>query len=389
MLADLHAHYPIRVVSDLTPRTAVDQMRRARGRPGFGNKARALILRVASMLFSDRDWWSGYRVTVEQMRTGNVGLAMSVLYRPFEELDLGKRYGAPPASGYFGKLIEDLEDVEREVGRQDPSIIRVVHNRQELDGALADGAIALVHCVEGGFHLGDRTDEIERNIAELARRGVAYITLAHLFFRQVAPNAPALPFLPDGAYRRLFPQPEGTGLGERGAAAVRAMVPNRVLVDISHMRADAIDETFELLDELDPGRELPVVASHAGYRHGKQAYMLDDPTVARIQRRQGVVGLIMAQHQLIDGLRRRKTKRLEDSFEVICRHIDKIAEVTGDHRHVALGTDFDGFIRPTMGGLENMADLRQLEPTLEARYGADAELITSQNAIRVLRGLWP
>ncbi len=37
---------------------------------------------------------------------------------------------------------------------------------------------------------------------------------------------------------------------------------------------------------------------------------------------------------------------------MICSHIDKIAEITGGYEHVALGTDFDGFIKPTMGGLE-------------------------------------
>ena len=41
-----------------------------------------------------------------------------------------------------------------------------------------------------------------------------------------------------------------------------------------------------------------------------------------------------------------------------------------------------------MGGLETPADLRQLELRLAERYGDDAELITSGNALRVLRELW-
>jgi microsomal dipeptidase-like Zn-dependent dipeptidase len=171
---------------------------------------------------------------------------------------------------------------------------------------------------------------------------------------------------------------------------VRAMVQDRVLVDISHMRPDAIEETFRLLDELDPNCEMPVVATHAGYRFGQLEYMLDEETIRQIKRREGVVGLIMAQHQLNDGIRRARTKSFDESFEVIRRHIDKIAEITGDHSHVALGTDFDGFIKPTMSGLERSADLKRLEDKLKDVYGdADAELITSQNAIRVLRQLWP
>jgi hypothetical protein len=36
-----------------------------------------------------------------------------------------------------------------------------------------------------------------------------------------------------------------------------------------------------------------------------------------------------------------------------------------------------------------MADLKRLEEALHARYGEDADLMTSGNALRVLRKLWP
>jgi microsomal dipeptidase-like Zn-dependent dipeptidase len=96
----------------------------------------------------------------------------------------------------------------------------------------------------------------------------------------------------------------------------------------------------------------------------------------------------MAHHQLNDGIRRTNTKNLDETMEVIDRHIAKIAEITGSHRHVAIGTDFDGFIKPTMGGLESMADLKALEDRLRARYKADADLIASQNVLRVLQKVW-
>jgi microsomal dipeptidase-like Zn-dependent dipeptidase len=394
VIADLHAHYPMHVVTDvesrLGPRTTLERMTRAGGRPTLGDRARAVILKVASVLASDRDWWSGYRISVPFLRQGNVALALSVLYRPFEEMDFGLPYGSPPQPEYFGALISDLERIEEEVSTHDPSAIRMARGREELERALADGATALVHCVEGGFHLGATAAEVERNVAELARRGVAYVTLAHLFFRGVATNTPALPFLPDFLYNRLFPQRYGEGLTELGRTAVRAMVRERVLVDVSHMRADALSESFAVLDAEDPDRTLPVIASHAGYRCGRQCYMLADDTIRQIARRRGVIGLIMAQHQLNDGIRRRKTRTLDQSFSVISRHIDRIGEVAGSLDHVALGSDFDGFIKPTMGGLEDMRDFEKLEDKLRAHYGEGiAEAITSGNALRVLRRLWP
>src|SRR4051812_8272432 len=388
MLADIHVHYPMRVVNDLTPDTALEQIRHIRSRPRIRDKLRALLVRFLALFLSNKDPWSGYRVTIEGLREGNVGLVFSVLYRPFEEMDLSKPYASAPESGYFPQLLNDLEDVEAEVGSQDDSILRLVHNRAEGEAAVGAGTTAVVHAVEGGFHLGNSEQEIAANVAELARRGVAYITLAHLFFRQVATNAPALPFLSDSLYRKIFPQPTGEGLTARGTAAVRAMVQHRVLIDFSHMDEESFSETIRLLDdELDPACEVPIVSTHAGYRFGTQHYMLSQSQVLEIKRRDGVIGLIMAQHQLCDGIRKR-TKTFEESFEVTCRHIDRIREITGSHRHVALGTDFDGFIKPTMGGLESAAALNQLETRLVSRYRDDAELICSGNALRVLRKMW-
>jgi microsomal dipeptidase-like Zn-dependent dipeptidase len=387
VLADMHAHYPMHVVS-VPPAATRDRMRRARGRSRKRDKVRAMVLRLASRLFSDDDWWSGYRVTTPYLRDGDVRLVMSVLYRPFEEMDLDEPYGAPPSGAYFGGLLDDLRRVQEEVDRQDPKVIRVVTDADGLNACLDTGATALVHCVEGGFHLGGTTNEVTANIAMLAGRGVAYITLAHLFFRQVATNAPALPFLADPLYNVLFPQRAGAALTELGEAAVAAMVEHKVIVDISHMRADAIAETFALLNRLDPQCRLPVISSHAGYRFGRQRYMHDDDTIREIKRRDGVVGLIMAQHQLNDGLKTPSDGKLADSVDVISRHIDKIREITGSHRHVAIGSDFDGFIKPTMSGLEDMRAMRSLERELRQRYAKDADALLWENALRVLRTAW-
>jgi microsomal dipeptidase-like Zn-dependent dipeptidase len=171
---------------------------------------------------------------------------------------------------------------------------------------------------------------------------------------------------------------------------VRAMYREGMLIDVSHMRGDALEKTFELLDALDgeSGADPtlhPVIASHSGYRFGKQKYNLDDEAVHRVAARDGVIGLILAQHQLNDGVVK-KTTTFEESFEVIARHADRLREVAGSHDHTAIGSDFDGFIKPTMGGLERSSDLARLPAALSDRYGAeDAEKILSGNVLRVLR----
>ena len=93
VIADLHCHYPMHVMMD-EPQDRLRAMTRVRGRP-LGDKLRAVVLRIASALFSDRDHWSGERVNLDYLNRGDVRLVFSVLHSPFSEMDLSRRYGSP------------------------------------------------------------------------------------------------------------------------------------------------------------------------------------------------------------------------------------------------------------------------------------------------------
>ena len=116
-------------------------------------------------------------------------------------------------------------------------------------------------------------------------------------------------------------------------------------------------------------------------------YNLSVETIERIAARDGVVGIILAIHQAADGLG--YPRNLDDSLAVLYRHIDRLREITRSHRHTAIGSDFDGFIKPTLPGLEEERDLGRLETALIDRYGADdAELIASGNVLRLAHTYW-
>ncbi len=232
--------------------------------------------------------------------------------------------------------------------------------------------------------------DVRENVAELARRGVAYVTLAHLFWRGVATNAPALPFMPDWLYRLIFPQPRGEGLSAIGRAAAEAMVRSRVLIDITHMSEASLADTFELLDREDPERRLPVIATHMACRFGRLGYNLTDETIARVAERGGVLGVIDCRHYISDGLvSRRGGRSFEESVGLICRHIDRIRDVTGSFDHAAIGSDLDGYIKPALTGLEHMGHMRDLQAALTQHYGAErAQRVCSANALRVLQARW-
>ena len=386
MLADLHAHYPIHLRPEARE-GLIDAIATAPGRWETLDRIRSLLIRAASLVGNYPRVDSGPRVTIPLLEAGRVGVALSVLYSPFDEMDLDKRYGSPPAANYFPTLLRQLEGVEEEVAREHAGRARVVHDRAELQAALDAEEVALVHCVEGGFHLGGASGDVDRNVSELARRGCFYVTVAHLFYRSVATNVNAIPFLPNRLYRFLFPMPEGVGLTPLGRAVVTALVRERVLVDVSHMDQAALDDTFALLDELDPEREVPVVATHTAYRFGDDPYNLTAENFQRIVARDGVAGLILAEHQAADGLGH--TESIEDALAVLFRHIDRFHQIAGSHRHTAIGTDLDGFIKPTLARLETEADMRRVEQALRQRYGpADAELIASGNVLRLARTYW-
>jgi microsomal dipeptidase-like Zn-dependent dipeptidase len=251
----------------------------------LGDRFDARVIRLAGRLWNDESFAAGPRVSVERLGAGGVAVALSVLTHPLLEMGgrhsrwyLAPPYGHPPLDGYFPALLRQLELVEREVTSRHHEQAVVARSVEELHDGLARGRLVLVHCVEGGFHLGASVESVERSVSELARRGVAYITLAHLFWRQVATNAPALGAVPDRVYTRIAPQPT-LGLSDLGRAAVRAMVREGVLIDVTHMSRAGLNDTFELLDDLDPDLSVPVLASHTGYRFGARAYNLDEMTV--------------------------------------------------------------------------------------------------------------
>ena len=387
VIADLHNHYPMHLVPG-THGSVLKLVTTARGRWRLLDQLQARAVGVASRIANYQSFNAGARSSIPLMRAGGVGVALSVLYVPFDEMDADRRYHHPPSDAYIYSVLRHVEEVEEEIAEHHAGEATVAHNPAELDQALATGRVALVHCLEGGFHLGLSAEAVERAVGRLADRGIAYITVAHLFWRRVATHANAIPFLPDRVFDFLFPQP-AVGLGDLARTAMQAMVRRRVLIDVSHMSERSLDDAFALLDELDPGRNVPVVASHAGYRFGRQEYNLSERTVERIAERDGVIGLILAEHQATDGLRDRRTATLGQSLEVLFRHVDRLRELTGSHRHAAIGSDHDGFIKPTLAGLENAEQMRSVETALSHHYGEDAgELIASGNVLRLLRTYW-
>ena len=249
MLVDMHGHFPMHLLEDDRQRA------HERLTKWFRHLWRGLVVELINLFANYQGPGDTPSVSEQEMRAGDVRVTLSVLYQPFDEMDLTQAYAAPPLQSYFDDILNQRETVEDYVNTPGRDVL-IAHSAAELDEHLvaADGPPILIHAIEGGFHIGNDPAEVQGHVHTLAARGVAYITVAHLFFRQVATNAPALPFLSDGLYNRVFEQDSSEGLTPLGHELVHAMVDEGILVDLTHMGPQSIRDVFTLLDARDPTR---------------------------------------------------------------------------------------------------------------------------------------
>src|SRR5204863_8514039 len=99
LIADLHAHYAMHLVPQGPG--GVERAATARGRGQLRDRLRALVLGILSRFANYRSFESGPRVTLSSLRAGGVSVVLSVLYSPFDEMDLERPYGAKPENGYL------------------------------------------------------------------------------------------------------------------------------------------------------------------------------------------------------------------------------------------------------------------------------------------------
>src|SRR4051794_10081861 len=91
MIVDLHAHYPMHLLEPKRANTHAAVVAPWKGSPGRG-----WLLDTLSRLFNYEGPGGAPAVTVDLLREGEVGAVLSVLFEPFDEMDLSEPYAAPP-----------------------------------------------------------------------------------------------------------------------------------------------------------------------------------------------------------------------------------------------------------------------------------------------------
>jgi microsomal dipeptidase-like Zn-dependent dipeptidase len=281
-------------------------------------------------------------------------------------------------------LLVMMAEMERQVARADDRF-EVAHSNAELDAVVAAGRTAIVHTVEGGHVLGagladsDRDGRLER-LQKLADRGVASLTLAHLFPNDLAGHAEGIPA---GQHPPLCPLDTGVqitrGLTETGRAVLEKMAELRMVPDVTHCTPAARRQVYDVV-----GDRIPVIASHSGVQAlNGVPYNLDEADVQAIAASGGVVGVIFMPYWL-------DAANPGPGLDAIWRTMDTVRRWSGGGwDHVAIGTDFDGFTDPP-DDCQSAGDLPRVRELLAGKglAPADLEAVLGTNARRVLRAGW-
>jgi membrane dipeptidase len=287
-----------------------------------------------------------------------------------------------------------LEQVDAvyEMVRRYPETFELARTADDVERIFKTGRLASMMGMEGGH-------SIDNSLAALrmfSKLGVGYMTLTHGANTAWADSA--------------TDDPKANGLTAFGEAVVREMNWLGMLVDLSHVSPDTMEDALRV-------SAAPVIFSHSSARaicdHPRN---VPDAILQRLPRNGGVVmvsfvpgfttpeggarGQAMA--AVLSKLRRQyandpkaldaaTTKMYEEHPEPkatlaqVADHIDHIRKVAGID-HIGIGSDFDG-VESLPEGLENVSTYPALTAELLRRgYGdEDVRKILGKNVLRVMR----
>lgn len=171
------------------------------------------------------------------------------------------------------------------------------------------------------------------------------------------------------------PRPQSkSGLTRRGREVARRVIRAGALLDVSH----ASDAATRDIIQMSKAAGVPAVATHSDARAlSPNPRNLTDALIRGIAATGGVIGVNFHSPFLVPGRRR---ARLRD----VVREVHYMVKVAGID-HVAIGSDFEGGIRPPYA-LRNVTGFPRLARALVASGMTRSEVkkIFHENALRVL-----
>jgi membrane dipeptidase len=223
----------------------------------------------------------------------------------------------------------------------------IVRSPDELLRAVAEGKLAGFIGLEGAhMYEGDLAA-----VEQFHRLGVSYVTLCHFFPNELVSSS-------------IEKKPLVPGVTPFGRDVIRELNRLGTLVDLAHVHTASFDAALE-------ASTAPAIVSHGACRALRDHHRnVTDDQLRALAKKGGVVGVIFFPFFL--------SKNPFVGIERLVDHIEHIAKTVGVE-HVALGSDWDGFVWMPRG-LGDAAALPRLTVELLRRFD-------DEEAVRGILGL--
>lgn len=250
----------------------------------------------------------------------------------------------------------------REIIQAQGETLALVSSHQEYVAARAAGKVGCWLAIQGG-------NALDRDLEDLARipdNCVSRITLVHMLRSTLGSSSS-----PWAGKDR--------GLTDLGREYVQRCNQQRILVDLAHISRRGFFDAVQVHH-----KALPLAVTHTGVDGVHPSWRnLDDEQIRAVAATGGVVGIIF--HSLyLDGSLLRGCRA-----ECIVDHMAHVIKVAGED-HVALGSDWDGFI-VTPRDMKTVLELPVLVQAMLQRgwSGERVKKILGGNYLRMMRELRP
>ena len=333
-------------------------------------------------------------VDIPRLKQGGVTAPFFAVYVPASYAESG-------GSARYALELSDL--IDGMVARHPGELVGAA-SVADIRRAKAEGRIAVLKGIEGGHAIEDSMGALRG----FYRLGIRYMTLTHTNTNHWADSSGNF-FAPDYAAATYQVH---HGLTDFGRAVVREMNRLGMMVDVSHVSIETIDDVLE-------SSRAPVFASHSSCRAlSNIPRNLTDDQIKRIAAQGGVVMVNVSSIFLdqaavdrfqaeLDRIRpqylatkeqykddpKRRTEELDkimksiparspSDWTKVVDHIEHVIRIAGPDA-VGLGTDFDGIPDPP-AGLEDVSKLPRITEELLRRGHSDDEVrkVLGENFLR-------
>jgi membrane dipeptidase len=319
---------------------------------------------------------------IGRLRAGGVGGQFWSVYVP----------SAPDAGARgFSRIQLEQIDIALRIIERYPRDLALALTAEDIERANAEGRIASLLGMEGGHAI----DNSLGALRDYWRLGVRYMTLTHFNTVDWADSATDVA--------------RNGGLSKFGEEVVREMNRLGMLVDISHVSADTMNDVLDIA-------EAPVIFSHSNARAlSPTPRNVPDQVLARVPTNGGVVMVSFISLFAVQG---EGHARWQEAFERdtgvklgdtaydaalakytavhpepratiadVADHVEHVRDVAGID-HVGIGADFFGEPAWMAAGLEDVSSYPELFAELIRRGWTEAALakLARGNVLRVLRG---